>query len=640
MYFLFIPNMVESSNLLRAQLAENSARRAGCMDNMETLPMFPRADTEETLMLGDDGEFMTTPLPNTRMQAPNHLPASTVKISLEKALEKAAQATEENKPGADEKTPAAEKQASAEKDGEATKDTADAAEKMTKGAAEKKGEATEDTADAAEKVTKGAAEKVTKDAADAADAAEKMTKGAAEKKDEATKDTADAAEKMTKGAAEKKDEATKDTADAAEKVTKGAAENATKDAAENATKDAAENAAKDAAEKVSKGAAEKVSKGAAENATKDAEEKVSKGAAEKADGVSAGDVVLVEGEDGLLPAVCVEDDYGGVHDLEDLEAHLQAEERAEEDVPVVLRVDQFTMKNSGPKSKNKKKKKSKKNPREVVVDKPDLVDVDDCEEPTKKRARKAKAKAAPTSATNKAVSKARPKAKAAAAKAKALPKAKATAKAKAKATAKAKGAKATRPCKSRTDALQEPHNAAVEASAAASPAAANPAMQTNAPIEQPKERTNRKRGKGSLGKSPSKRKLQTLRKQQAAEQDPQEEAQQDLQQAPKRKRSNQATAAKVDEPTLDADAAPQKPKRARKPKTSDVAKDKSFARRACPKTSPAKTKWLAIRDTFQKEIRQQLLDMGSTTIYNWEELGVWDRPENQIRFFNPENPVL
>ena len=45
---------------------------------------------------------------------------------------------------------------------------------------------------------------------------------------------------------------------------------------------------------------------------------------------------------------------------------------------------------------------------------------------------------------------------------------------------------------------------------------------------------------------------------------------------------------------------------------------KSFARRPCPSTSPAKDKWIAISQTFKSQVQQQILEAGEK-VSKWEE---------------------
>lgn len=58
-----------------------------------------------------------------------------------------------------------------------------------------------------------------------------------------------------------------------------------------------------------------------------------------------------------------------------------------------------------------------------------------------------------------------------------------------------------------------------------------------------------------------------------------------------------------------------------KPASKKPKKDaKSFARRPCPSTSPAKDKWIAISQTFKSQVQQQILEAGEK-VSKWEERG-------------------
>ena len=62
------------------------------------------------------------------------------------------------------------------------------------------------------------------------------------------------------------------------------------------------------------------------------------------------------------------------------------------------------------------------------------------------------------------------------------------------------------------------------------------------------------------------------------------------------------------------------PEAALEPSKKAKSEPKSFARRPCPTTSPAKDKWVAIMQTFRGEIQQKLKDGGEKPS-KWEDMG-------------------
>ena len=108
-------------------------------------------------------------------------------------------------------------------------------------------------------------------------------------------------------------------------------------------------------------------------------------------------------------------------------------------------------------------------------------------------------------------------------------------------------------------------------------------------------------------------------------------AKQQVQKAPKKEESEDQVG--VPEPDKETPAEPAKTEKRKTEKKEKEESDgvdpptkkakaepKSFARRPCPTTSPAKDKWVAIMQTFRGEIQQKLKD-GNEKPSKWEDMG-------------------
>ena len=83
------------------------------------------------------------------------------------------------------------------------------------------------------------------------------------------------------------------------------------------------------------------------------------------------------------------------------------------------------------------------------------------------------------------------------------------------------------------------------------------------------------------------------------------------------KREPQVESEKKPSPTKKKGETPGEEPSSKKPKKEP---SKSFARRPCPATSPAKDKWMAISQTFKSQVQPQILEAGEK-VSKWEERG-------------------
>ena len=103
--------------------------------------------------------------------------------------------------------------------------------------------------------------------------------------------------------------------------------------------------------------------------------------------------------------------------------------------------------------------------------------------------------------------------------------------------------------------------------------------------------------------------------------------------APKKKKKEEE---KVDDPSSDSEPVPKKvkaEKQVAKGKKKEHAQEKkteaavgkkneskTFARRPCPKTSPASDRWIAISQIFKKHVAPKIVALGLYT-YSYEDKG-------------------
>ena len=69
----------------------------------------------------------------------------------------------------------------------------------------------------------------------------------------------------------------------------------------------------------------------------------------------------------------------------------------------------------------------------------------------------------------------------------------------------------------------------------------------------------------------------------------------------------------------EAEAVPDKKKK-RTDEAPEKGEPKTFARRPCPKTSPASDRWIAISQTFKKHVAPRIVALGLYT-YSYEDRG-------------------
>jgi len=70
----------------------------------------------------------------------------------------------------------------------------------------------------------------------------------------------------------------------------------------------------------------------------------------------------------------------------------------------------------------------------------------------------------------------------------------------------------------------------------------------------------------------------------------------------------------------EAEAVPDKKKKKRTDEAPEKGEPKTFARRPCPKTSPASDRWIAISQTFKKHVAPRIVALGLYT-YSYEDRG-------------------
>jgi len=100
----------------------------------------------------------------------------------------------------------------------------------------------------------------------------------------------------------------------------------------------------------------------------------------------------------------------------------------------------------------------------------------------------------------------------------------------------------------------------------------------------------------------------------ASKEDPKEDTKK------KKKRAEEPEPAEPAEPEKKKKKAahPKEPAEPEKKVRAKPGEASSFARRPCPSTSPAKTRWLAIRNTYKNDVEKQVEDAGGNA-RAWED---------------------